>query len=193
MIRKVILKAFIGVWLTTLLGCAASNQGGGGGGGVSSVLPWRSAGLKIGYIRSDEIMKKYGEYKDADNTLRRENNQWLDQAENMEKEITRQEKELEELNLILSSERKTQLESEIIEARKNLQKFRQETWYDENSLYIKRRMELMEPIDTRVNNAIWTVAEAEGFDIVFDSIAGNIVYVKPEFDLTDKVLAELEE
>ena len=189
MIRKVILMLLMGVWMPLLIGCTAPSQGTGGGG----VLPWRSSGLKIGYIRSDEIMKKFSEYKDADNTLRQENKEWIEQAANIEKEIARKEKELEELSLILSPERKTQLETEITEFRKNLQKFRQETWYDENSLYIKRRMELMEPIDARVNDAIWKVAEADGFDIVFDAIAGNIVFIKPEFDLTDKVLEELEE
>ena len=73
-----------------------------------------------------------------------------------------------------------------------MQKFRQQTWYDENSTYVKRRREIMEPIDARVNDAIWVVAEMENMDMIFDTVAGNIVYVKPAFDLTEKVLEELE-
>ena len=194
MSRNLFIMGLTAFCLPFLFGCAAPNQGAAGGSGTGGgVLPWRSSGLKIGYIRSDEITKKYGEYKDADNALRRENREWLEQVEKMEQDITRKQQELEELRLILSSERRENLEAEIVEARKDLQKFRHETWYDENSSYIKRRMELMEPIDARVNDAIWKVAEAEGIDVVFDTVAGNIVYVKPDFDLTEKVLEELEE
>ena len=177
---------------TLVAGCA-STGGGASGGGSGSMLPWATSGLKIGYIRSDEISDKYADYRDADNALRTDNRKWLEEVESMGKEITRKEEEFEELSLILSPERKKQLEDELVDLRKALQKFRHETWYDEHSLYIKRRRELMEPIDARVNDAIWKVAEAEGFDIVFDTVAGNIVFVKPEFDITDKVLEELQE
>ncbi|HHE47050.1 MAG TPA: OmpH family outer membrane protein [Bacteroidetes bacterium] len=190
-----VLKSLAFLFLFSMLsGCASIGRGtGGGSGGGGGILPWSSGGLKMGYIRSDEISRKYADYRDADNTLRNDNRKWLEEAENMEKEITRKEEELEELKLILSSERRKQLEDELVDARRALQKFRHETWYDENSLYIKRRLELMEPIDARVNDAIWKVAQAEGFDVVFDTMAGNIVYVKPEFDITDKVLEELQE
>jgi len=193
MIRRIVSICLVLICFALLMGCAAPNQGTDGGSGSGSVLPWRSSGLKIGYIRSDEITKKYGEYKDADNALRRENQEWLDQVEKMETDIATKKQELEELRLILSPERKEQLESELVAVKKELQKFKHETWYDENSTYVKRRMELMEPIDARVNDAIWKVAEAEGIDVVFDTVAGNIVFVKPEFDLTEKVLEELEE
>ena len=189
------IHSFIVFCLAVVLsGCASNQQGTSSGRSSSgSILPWASSGLKIGYIRSDVITKRHAEYRDADNTLRSDNRKWLSEAERMERDVADQEEELEELSLILSPERKKQIEDEIVEARRALQRFRHETWYDENSLYIKRRRELMEPIDARVNDAIWLVAEDEGFDIVFDTVAGNIVFVKPEFDLTEKVIEELQE
>ena len=99
--------------------------------------------------------------------------------------------EAEELRLILSSEEKQKRDDELTQARKDLQKFRQETWYDESSRYIRRRNELMEPVNARVNDAIWRVAQDKGLDVVFDTVSGNLVYVKPAYDLTELVLEEL--
>jgi len=50
----------------------------------------------------------------------------------------------------------------------------------------------MEPIDARVNDAIWRICEQKDLDIVFDTVAGNIVYVKPGLDITEDVLEELQ-
>ncbi len=193
MSKKTIYCFLVFCLVTVLIGCTSQKGTTSSGRSAGPLLPWKSSGLKVGYIRSDVITKRHAEYRDADNTLRSDNRKWLTDAERMERDVSDKEAELEELSLILSPERKKQIEEEIIEARKELQKFQHETWYDENSLYIKRRRELMEPIDTRVNDAIWKVAEREGFDIVFDTVAGNIVFVKPEFDLTEKVVEELQE
>ena len=186
-----LLSSFVALWVV-FAGCAASRSGTSAETGVAKVFPWSSGGVKIGYIRSDAIAEKYPDYSDADNTLRSENRGWLAEAEGMEREMRSKETELEELSLILSPQRRQQLEDELVQARKELQQFRHQTWYDDNSTYIKRRKELLEPIDARVNDAIWKVAEEQGIDIVFDTVAGNIVYVKPAFDLTDLVLEELQ-
>jgi len=194
---KYILHIFVLFALITFVGCAGAPPGGSSSTSSSStggsVLPWGSSGMKIGYIRSDEITDKHADYRDADNQLREDNREWLDKADLMDAEIVKKEKEMEELSLILGQERKQTLDEEIVDLRKELQKFKHETWYDENSQYIKRRRELMEPIDARVNDAIWKVGEREGYDYVFDAVGGNIVYVNPEHDLTEKVMEELED
>ncbi len=190
----------ITILLTALLiaGCAGSAPPVEGqdentpGAKSGPILPWSSGDLRIGYIRSDEISQKYADYRDADNQLKSENREWVKESEKLEKNISELESEMDELGLILSPERQKELEKKITDARREMQKFRQQTWYDENSTYVKRRREIMEPIDARVNDAIWVVAEMENMDMIFDTVAGNIVYVKPAFDLTEKVLEELE-
>jgi outer membrane protein len=180
-----------------LVGCAGTApaggaSGAGGGGSSPAVLPWSSNGGKIAYVRSDVISQRLADYRDADNTLKSENSQWLSDASKMEADIHTKEAELDELRLILTPERRKDLEDALDKARKDLQKYRQDTWYDEESKYIKRRKELMEPVDAKVNDAIYKVAEAQGLDIVLDTVAGNVVYAKPGLDLTDKVLEELQ-
>lgn len=184
-------------WLLALLigvGCAPTTPGTGEESGVSKgpSLPWMSSGLKIGYIRSDVITDKFQDYRDSDNALRIDNEQWLIQDEKMSNEVSRKELELEELRLILSDDRRKSLEDELVKLRKRLHKFRQDTWYDENSNYVKRRKELNEPINARVNDAIWKVAEEKGLDLVFDTLSGNIVYANSALDITEAVLEELQ-
>jgi len=163
---------------------------GGGGGGIS--FPWRSSGAaKIGYVRSDVVSQQYADYQDADRTLNADNQKWLDQATEMERTIATKERELDEIRLILTEDRLRALEAELVQLRKDMQSFRANTWYNENSTYVKRRKELMSPIDARVNDAIYRVCEEQELDIVFDTVAGNVVYAKPGMDITELVLAEL--
>ncbi len=167
---------------------ASSTPGKVGG----TVLPWSTGGLKIGYINSDVIAKRLTDYRDAEKILENENRQWQIEAEKMEADIRAKESELEELRLILSDERRKALEDDINQKRKDLYKYRQDTWFAENSRYMKRRRELMDPIDTKVTDAIYKVAEAKGLDVVFDAVSGNMVYVNPAFDITELELEELQ-
>ncbi|MFH0765867.1 MAG: OmpH family outer membrane protein [Calditrichota bacterium] len=191
-IRLILVFPFIAL---TLSSCAPTSRGrtsGEDGAKTGPTLPWASSGVKIGYVRSDEIMKKYPEYADAERSLRADNSKWQSEADRMQSDVQKMENEREELKLILSEERRKQLDDDISRKRQDLQKFRQDTWYSDNSSYVKRRRELIDPIDARVNDAIWKVAEAKGLDVVFDAMAGNIVYVKPGLDITALVLEELE-
>lgn len=173
----------------------------GGGGCASSapssgrestpILPWGGGGVKIGYIRSDVIMQKLPEYRDAENTLQRENEGWLKEAENLESQIRIKESQLEELRLILSEERRKTMEDELAELKRKLYRFRQDTWYAEDCRYIRRRREIFDPIDAKVTQAVKKVAEERGLDIVIDTVSGNVVYGKPVFDITELVIEEL--
>jgi len=183
-------------FIVSLSSCAGTSglsgsSGEGGGKRSGSVLPWQSGTLKVGYIRSDIINRDYPEYRDADNELQHQNRKWIQEADKLEKLILKKEREHEELSLILSEEKRLEIETEIKTKRKELQKFKNDTWYTDNSSYVQRRREVMEPIDARVNDAIWIVAEQKGLDMVFDTIAGNVVYVKPSLDITEDVLEEL--
>jgi len=195
MIKNAITTVLFIFIFTLIAGCSSTKPGVGDGSAQpsSSGFPWSKSGLRMGYVRSDVISEQYRDYQDADNALQSENRKWLSEVEDMERDISDKENDLEELSLILSEDQKKQLEQDLVEDRKELQRFKHETWYDENSQYMKRRREIMEPIDARVNDAIWMVAEREELDVVFDTISGNIVYVKPEYDITKLVLEELQE
>lgn len=172
-------------------GCAGSSPSPIPGEEKAPRIGWGGGGAKIGYVRSDVIMQQLQEYRDAENTLQRENQGWLQEAEKMENEIRIKEAQLEELRLILSDERRKALEDELTQMKRELNRYRQQTWYAEDCRYVRRRRELFDPIDAKVTQAVKQVAEEKGLDMVFDTVSGNVVYGKPALDITDLVLEKL--
>ena len=43
----------------------------------------------------------------------------------------------------------------------------------------------------KIDTIIQRISDEEGFDMVFDVVQGVIVFAKPEWDITDRVLEEL--
>ena len=50
----------------------------------------------------------------------------------------------------------------------------------------------MQPIIGSINQVIHRIGEEEGYDFIFDSVAGNILHAKEKYDITEAVLEELE-
>jgi outer membrane protein len=92
--------------------------------------------------------------------------------------------------LLLSEQRKTELQAEIETEAQRLQEFGR-TVQEE---LMKKNFDLHNPIFERINAAIKALAEEEGYDYVLDagSAGGAVVYAKEDYDLTDKLLARLQ-
>ena len=48
------------------------------------------------------------------------------------------------------------------------------------------------PINNRINEILNRIGDDEEYDFIFDANQGNIVYAKDDFDLTDRILEELQ-
>lgn len=155
------------------------------------VNPLSAKDLKIGYIDSEGILSQYQDYQDAKRILDQEEQEYSRQARQMEMDIENLEKEFDAQSLMWSEEKKLekQLEGQNLIAR--YQQFLQEIWGPTGKLY-QRNLELSKPIIDKVNVIISRVGEEEGYDFIFDATAGNIVYASPDFDLTDRIIEELE-
>lgn len=146
--------------------------------------------LKIGYIHSQRILSEFQESVEAQRTLDDEQKKWVEEARKKEQEITQLEDELENQSLLLSEEKKSERMQEIQSKYMDYQRFQQEIWGENGKLY-QRNKELTQPIIDKVNEVIRKIGEAEDYDIIFDAAVGNIVYAKDDFDITSKVLDEL--
>ena len=146
--------------------------------------------LKIGYVHSQRILAEFQESIEAQRTLDDEQREWLDEAKNMELEITSMEEELENQSLLLSDEKKTERVQKIQTKYLEYQRFQQEIWGESGKLY-QRNQELTQPIIDKVNTVIQKIGEDEDYDIIFDAAVGNIVYAKDDFDLTDLVIEDM--
>jgi outer membrane protein len=96
----------------------------------------------------------------------------------------------EKQKLILSEDKKKEREAAIRAKQDGLDAFTR-TIYGPGGTAETKQMDLIKPLLDKVNTAIQLVAEEGGYDVVF-TLQSGLGYIKPSYDLTDKVLAKLE-
>ncbi len=143
--------------------------------------------LKIGYIEAEKILSECQEYKDAEKQLKEEEQEYTRQARQMEMDIKNLEDEIDAQSLMWSDEKKQEKKQQYQQLVLNYQRFLKET---ESKMY-QRNLEMSKPIIDKINDIINKIGEEGGYDIIFDASAGNIVFAKPEFDLTELVIEEM--
>ncbi len=146
--------------------------------------------IKFGYIDSQRIFMEYRETQEAERVYKKEVDQWKAEATAMEQEIAKLQEELRAQSLMLSEEKQKEKKLELDKKLDDYQRFVADT-FGEEGVAAQRNRELTQPIVDRINRILERMSEEEGFSMVFDIANANIVYAKKEFDLTDRVLAEL--
>jgi len=153
--------------------------------------------VKIGYVDLERIFHGYEKTKELEAKLKMENeadqNMLSERRQMIEKEIDRLKEELETQALMLSESASEEKQAEIERRAEELYEF---------SAYIEQRNQereakytdgILKDLQVELPSIIKSIAEKEGYRFVFD--LRSLFYVTPEkeFDLTDKVLAQLNE
>jgi outer membrane protein len=154
---------------------------------VLGTLGAATAELKIGYINSEQIFREYEGTQQAQEKFNKEVAKWEQQATEMQKEIKDLQQQLEKQSLLLSEERKREIQSELQEKMVTYQKFLQEKFGQQGEA-LKKNEDLTRPIIERINVILEDIAKAENYDFVFDARNGGLVWAKPAYDLTERVL-----
>ena len=144
--------------------------------------------LKIGYIISEAIREDYEEFQAAQRTLDEEKAEWEQQYEAKVQEIIDMEKDLQDKEFVYSDTRKQEIRATIETKKQELYTFEQ----DLTNRLIQRNSELSAPINNKINEVLNRIGDEEGYDFIFDANQGNIVYAKDDYDLTERLLEELE-
>ncbi|MBQ5691391.1 MAG: OmpH family outer membrane protein, partial [Alistipes sp.] len=91
----------------------------------------------------------------------------------------------------LSMSSQATIEQQILKKEEEAQKFQKEVFGDEGTL-IKKRVELIKPIQERVFAAIEAYAKANGYELVLDKASNaSILYFGSAIDHTDKIIEKL--
>jgi outer membrane protein len=146
--------------------------------------------IKLGYIDSQRIFLEYRETQDAERLYKQEVEQWKAEAAGMEQEIVKLQDELRAQSLMLSEEKQREKKLEYDKKLEDYQRFMADTFGEEGRA-AKRNKELTQPIVDKINRILEQMAENEGYTLVFDIANANIVYADKAFDLTERVLEEL--
>jgi len=146
---------------------------------------------KIGYVDSDTIMKQLPEAQDVQKKLDAIIKEWQEELSKMEKDWKTKYDDYDKRKLILSEQKKAEIEKELVALEDQTSKYRQEKFGVKGELFQKQE-EFMKPIQNRIFTAIQDVAKENDYDFIFDR-SGDILflYAKEEYDVTQKVIDKL--
>lgn len=165
--------------------------------GLGTSLAKAGLDVRIAYIKLQEIVNGYEKYKELgtkaelDNELDRQ--MFNERKKEIEDEIERLKSELEMQGLMFSESAKEEKQAEIegkVEELDELSKYFNRRYEERMAKFEK---EVFEDLESNLPPIIESIAEKEGYRFVFDTRL--LLYWTPEeeFDLTDKVLARLNE
>ena len=145
-----------------------------------------AAAQKIGVIDVDKVYNDFEEKNIAEQQFYQESDQWEQDLNEKEAEITRLKDEYENLPPIVSKERRDQKLKEIEQKETDFYNLAN----DYRNKAVERQMELLAPISEKIVTAINEVAEENGLDIVLNTMQGEVVlYIKNEdIDITEAVI-----
>ncbi|HEY8118882.1 MAG TPA: OmpH family outer membrane protein [Methylophilaceae bacterium] len=143
-----------------------------------------AADLKVGYVQVDKILQEAPQTAESGKKLEKEFSPRTQELERMQKQIKDMETALDKDSLTMSEVDRRNKERDISNQKIEFQRKQRELREDVNL----RKNEELGSLQDRINKAVTSVSEAEGYDLV---IYGGVAYASKKVDITDKVLKSL--
>lgn len=146
---------------------------------------------KLAYIDTDRIMMTSPETQEAQTILMGERQKWEQEIADMDAEIEQLYADYESKKMILTESGKQEAETKIMSMSEARQAKVQEI-FGENGTFVQRQNELLAPILNKLKTIIEKVAVENNYSLILDASAGSILYAKPNLEITDSILDEME-
>lgn len=143
-----------------------------------------AAEVKIGFVNVEQILKDAPQTAESGRKLEKEFSGRQQELEKMAKQIKDHEVALDKDSLTLSETDRRNKERDLSNLKIEFQRKQRELREDVNL----RKNEELASLQDRINKAVTSVAEAEGYDLV---IYSGVAYASKKADITDKVLKSL--
>jgi outer membrane protein len=140
-----------------------------------------AAALKIGYVQVDKLLKEAPQTAESGKKLEREFSPRSLELNEMKKQISTLETGLEKESSSLANVERRSKQRQVTNLKIEFRRKQRELREDIN---IRKNEELAE-LQDRINNAVRTVSESNGYDLV---MYGGVAYASTKVDLTGEVL-----
>ena len=144
----------------------------------------QSADLKVGYVQVDTILQDAPQTAESGKKLEKEFSPRSQELDRMAKQIKDLETILDKEGLTLSESDRRTKERDAQNIKIEFQRKQRELREDINL----RKNEELGSLQDRINKAVQSVSEAEGYDLV---VYSGVAYASKKIDITDKVLKTL--
>lgn len=152
------------------------------------VLSMGAFAQQFAYVDSEYILSNIPEYTAAEKQLDGLSEKWQAEIDQKFAEIEKMYQEYQTKQASMTENVRRSFEDAIIEKEQEAKQLQQQKFGYEGDLY-KERERLMEPLETKVSEAIKALAEKENLDVVFDKSNGmNMLFARPELDKSRAVL-----
>lgn len=146
---------------------------------------------KFAYVDTQYILDNLPEFTEAQAQLDEMSLQWQKEIEQKFAEVDKMNQEYQAQQVLLPEDMKTRKEAEIREADKAARDLQRQRFGKDGDL-MKKRQELVKPIQEKVYNSIQEVATNNNYSIIFDKAGAlTIMYANPKYDVSDEVLDNL--
>lgn len=151
---------------------------------ISFAMSVQAAELKVGYVQVDKILQEAPQTAESGKKLEREFSPRSQELDRMAKQIKDLESALDKDGLTISESERRNKERDVQNIKIEFQRKQRELREDINL----RKNEELGALQDRVNKAVQSVSEAEGYDLV---VYSGVAYASKKIDITDKVLKSL--
>ena len=142
-------------------------------------------------IDSEKVFKSLDEYNNALTKLDELGKAYQSEVDNKYKSIESLYNNYMQQKDSLSASARQSIEQQILQKEQDAQKYQQEL-FGENGALMKKRIELIKPIQEKVFAAIEKYAKANGFDLAIDKASNTtLLYYSTSIDHTEKIIEEL--
>ena len=142
-------------------------------------------------IDSEKVFKSLDEYNKAMTQLDELGKAYQTEVDNKYKSIESLYNNYMAQKASLSASTRSSIEQQILQKEEEAQKYQQEI-FGENGTLMKKRVELIKPLQTKVFAAIEKYAKANGYDLVLDKASNaSILYSGEAIDHTAQIIEEL--
>ena len=143
---------------------------------------------KYACVNVDMVLHSIPDYNQVLNRLNRYTAEWQEELEAKQQEIDLLRQDYQQEAYLLPDNLKQRRQAEITTKETELRAL-QRQYFGPGGELEQKRVELMKPVQDRVNNAIERVAREKNYAFVFDkSVAGALVYVSDKYDISNQVL-----
>ena len=146
---------------------------------------------KFAYLDTQYILENLPEYKSAQQQLDRISIQWQKEIEAKFSEIDKMYTDFQAESILLTDDMKSKREEEIIDKEKEAKELQKQRFGKGGDL-LKRRQDLIKPVQDKIYNAIKEIATTKNYAVVFDKSSDlTMLFTNPKYDISDDVLESM--
>lgn len=146
---------------------------------------------KFALVDMEYIMSNIPAYERANEQLNQTSKAWQNEVEALNNEAQTLYKNYQNESVFLSEAQKKEREQAIVDKEKEAADLKKKYFGPEGELF-KKRQSLIEPIQDEIYNAVKSIAQQRGYQLILDRASDNgIIFASPTIDISHEVLSKL--